>query len=129
MRLVAVYKNKSLKNVFADIAPLGTARVILSLVPHIDPEIKTHSVNKEMRKELCKLLKALPVSISGLLGFDKAVVADGGVDIREVDTKTMRSTKISNLFLTGDMLHIDRPSGGFSLQLCWTTGFVAGKNV
>ncbi|MEY4602578.1 MAG: hypothetical protein RL292_519, partial [Candidatus Parcubacteria bacterium] len=67
-------------------------------------------------------------SISGLLGFDKAVVADGGVDIREVDTKTMRSTKIENLFLTGDMLHIDRPSGGFSLQLCWTTGFVAGKN-
>ncbi len=121
-------KNKTLKNVFVDLAPKGTARVILSLVPHIDPEIKTHSISKEMRKELCKLLKALPVSISGLLGFDKAVVADGGVDIREVDTKTMRSTKIDNLFLTGDMLHIDRPSGGFSLQLCWTTGFVAGKN-
>lgn len=122
-------KNKALKNVFSEIAPKGTTRVLLSLVPHIDPEIKTHSVNKEMRKDLCKLLKALPVSISGLLGFDKAVVADGGVDIREVDTKTMKSTKISNLFLTGDMLHIDRPSGGFSLQLCWTTGYVAGKNV
>ena len=121
-------KNKALKNVFSELAPKGTTRVILSLLPHIDPEIKTHSVNKEMRKDLCKLLKALPVSISGLLGFDKAVVADGGVDIREVDTKTMKSTKISNLFLTGDMLHIDRPSGGFSLQLCWTTGFVAGKN-
>lgn len=122
------HKNKALKNVFADIAPKGTARALLSLVPHIDPDIKTHSVTKEMRKDLCKLLKALPVSISGLLGFDKAVVADGGVDIREVDTKTMRSTKIDNLFLTGDTLHIDRPSGGFSLQLCWTTGCVAGKN-
>lgn len=121
-------KNKALKNVFSEIAPRGTTRVLLSLLPHIDPETKTHSVSKEMRKDLCKLLKALPVSISGLLGFDKAVVADGGVDIREVDTKTMRSTKIENLFLTGDMLHIDRPSGGFSLQLCWTTGFVAGKN-
>jgi len=122
-------KNKALKNVFTDLAPKGTARVILSLLPHIDPETKTHSVNKDMRKDLSRLLKALPVSISGLLGFDKAVVADGGVDIREVDTKTMRSTKIDNLFLTGDVLHIDRPSGGFSLQLCWTTGFVAGKNV
>lgn len=122
------HKNKALKNVFSELAPKGTTRVLLSLVPHIDPEIKTHSVNKEMRKDLCKLLKALPVSISGLLGFDKAVVADGGVDIREVDTKTMKSTKIDNLYLTGDMLHIDRPSGGFSLQLCWTTGFVAGKN-
>lgn len=121
-------KNKALKNVFSEIAPKGTARVLLSLLPHIDPETKTHSVNKEMRKDLCKLLKALPVSISGLLGFDKAVVADGGVDIREIDTKTMRSTKITNLFLTGDMLHINRNTGGFSLQLCWTTGFVAGKN-
>jgi len=124
-----INKNKALKNVFTDLAPKGTARVILSLLPHIDPETKTHSVNKDMRKDLSRLLKALPVSISGLLGFDKAVVADGGVDIREVDTKTMRSTKIDNLFLTGDVLHIDRPSGGFSLQLCWTTGFVAGKNV
>ncbi|MCX6703522.1 MAG: aminoacetone oxidase family FAD-binding enzyme [Candidatus Zambryskibacteria bacterium] len=121
-------KNKALKNVFSELAPKGTSRVLFSLVPHIDPDLKTHSVSKEMRKDLCKLLKALPLSISGLLGFDKAVVADGGVDIREVDTKTMRSTKIANLFLTGDMIHIDRPSGGFSLQLCWTTGYVAGKN-
>lgn len=122
-------KNKALKNVFSDIAPKGTGRVLLSLLPHIDTDTKVHSVTKEMRKDIARLLKALPVSISGLLGFDKAVVADGGVDIREVDTKTMRSTKIGNLFLTGDMLHIDRPSGGFSLQLCWTTGYVAGINV
>ncbi|MHB1316366.1 MAG: BaiN/RdsA family NAD(P)/FAD-dependent oxidoreductase [Minisyncoccota bacterium] len=122
-------KNKAFKNVFGDIAPKGTARVLLSLLPHIDGDIKTHSVTKEMRKDICRLLKALPVSILGLLGFDKAVVADGGVDIKEVDTKTMKSQKIDNLFLTGDMLHIDRPSGGFSLQLCWTTGYVAGINV
>lgn len=123
------HKNKALKNVFSDIAPKGTARVLLALLPHINPETKTHSVTKEMRKDIVKLLKALPLSISGLLGFDKAVVADGGIDIREVDTKTMRSKKIDNLFLTGDVLHIDRPSGGFSLQLCWTTGYVAGKHV
>jgi predicted Rossmann fold flavoprotein len=122
-------KNKALKNVFSDIAPKGTGRVLLSLLSHIDTDTKVHSVTKEMRKDIARLLKALSVSISGLLGFDKAVVADGGVDIREVDTKTMRSTKIGNLFLTGDMLHIDRPSGGFSLQLCWTTGYVAGINV
>lgn len=123
------HKNKALKNVFTEIAPKGTSRVLLSLLPHIDPELKTHSVTKEMRKDITRLLKALPLSISGLLGFDKAVVADGGVDMKEVDVKTMRSTKIGNLFLTGDMLHVDRPSGGFSLQLCWTTGYVAGKNV
>jgi len=57
-----------------------------------------------------------------------AVVADGGIPLSEVDTKTMRSKIISNLFITGDLLHVNRPSGGYSLQLCWTTGWVAGLN-
>jgi len=60
--------------------------------------------------------------------FDRAVVADGGVALSEIDTRTMRSKKIRNLFIIGDLLHITRPSGGYSLQLCWTTGFVAGKH-
>ncbi len=62
------------------------------------------------------------------MGYDRAVVADGGVPLSEIDTKTMRSKKIENLFVTGDLLHINRPSGGYSLQLCWTTGYVAGSN-
>lgn len=66
-----------------------------------------------MRKSIVRLLKALPITITGLMGFDRAVVADGGVDIDEVDMRTMRSKKIPNLFLTGDILHIERPSGGF----------------
>ena len=122
-------KNKQLKNVFSEIAPKGASKSILSLVSHIDPDQQVNNVSKEARKELTRLLKALPVAITGLMGFDKAVVADGGVDITEVDFKTMRSKKITNLFITGDLLNIERPSGGFSLQLCWTTGFVAGKNV
>ena len=60
------------------------------------------------------------------MGYDRAVVADGGVPLSEIDTRTMRSKVCSNLFITGDLLHINRPSGGYSLQLCWTTGFVAG---
>ena len=74
------------------------------------------------------LLKALPVTVTGLMGYERAVVADGGVALEEIDTRTMRSLKIENLFVTGDLLHISRPSGGYSLQLCWTTGFVAGDN-
>ena len=56
------------------------------------------------------------------------IVADGGILLSEIDTKTMRSKKVSNLFVTGDLLDIRRPSGGFSLQLCWTTGYVAGTH-
>lgn len=121
-------KNKFLKNVFKVIAPKGASAAVLSLLPNIDPEIQVNSITKVQRKQIVNLLKALPVSITGLMGLDKAVVVDGGVDLKEVDAKTMGSKLYSNLFVTGDLLHISRPSGGYSLQLCWTTGYVAGNH-
>lgn len=121
-------KNKMLKNVMDDIVPHGTIEAVFSLIPEINPEIKVHSITKENRKNLVALLKALPVTIVGLMGYDRAVVADGGVDLTEVDMKSMRSKILKNLYITGDLLHINRPSGGFPLQICWTTGFVAGSN-
>lgn len=121
-------KNKMIKNVIDDIVPHGMSTAMWTLVPSIDPDTKVHSVTKEQRKILVDTLKALPLTIIGLLGYDKAVVADGGIPLTEVDTKTMRSKVLKNLFITGDLLHINRPSGGFSLQLCWTTGFVSGSN-
>ena len=121
-------KNKFLKNVFKEIAPPGTGAIILSLESSIDPETKVHSVTKGNRRALAKLLKALPVTVGGLMGFDRAVVADGGLPLTEVDTKTMCSRAYANLYVTGDLLHITRPSGGYSLQLAWTTGYVAGSH-
>jgi predicted Rossmann fold flavoprotein len=122
-------KNKVLKNVFRHIVSSGTAQAILSLATSIDPEKKVHSVSKIERKALVHLLKALPVTITGLMGYERAVVADGGVALSEIDAKTMRSRRFENLFVTGDLLHVSRPSGGYSLQLCWTTGWVAGSSV
>ncbi len=120
-------KNKMLKNIFKLVVPPGTAPGIAQLFPTIDFEKKIHSVSKEERKQIVRTLKALPVTITGLMGYDRAVVADGGVALEEVDTRTMRSKFYSNLYITGDLLHISRPSGGYSLQLCWTTGYVAGS--
>ena len=74
-------------------------------------------------------MKEIPLSVKGLLGKDKAVVSSGGVALTEIDFKTMESRIIKGLYLVGDVLNIDRPSGGYSLQLCWTTGFVAGSSV
>lgn len=131
-RIIAVFdanKNKMLKNVFQDIAPEGTSQSILSLLKgSVDPEKKVHSVTKEERKSIVRLLKALPLTITGLMGYDRAVIADGGVPLAEIDMRTMRSKKIENLFIVGDLLNINRPSGGYSLQLCWTTGYLAGSN-
>ncbi len=122
-------KNKMLKNVLAELAPVGT---LSALLHHADTvvivETKVNSVTKEMRRELAARFKKLPLTITGLMGFGKAVVADGGVPLTEVDTRTMKSKLVENLFIVGDLLDINRPSGGYSLQLCWTTGYIAGAS-
>jgi len=123
------YKNKVLKNVLKEITPEGFSPGFRMLLPEEMLETKVHSITKEQRKIIVHLLKELPLTITQLMGFERAVVADGGVILSEIDMKTMRSKVISNLFVTGDLLNITRPSGGYSLQLCWTSGFVAGNNV
>jgi len=121
-------KNKILKNVLKEICPDGTTPGISILLKGIDLETKVHSVTKTQRRQIVDILKALPVYITNLMGYDRAVVADGGVMLNEIDTKTMRSKLFNNLLITGDLLNINRPSGGYGLQLCWTTGWVAGGN-
>jgi predicted Rossmann fold flavoprotein len=122
------HKNKEFKNIVKEIMPEGVQKgIVMVLSEYIDMSTKVHSITKEERKVIARLLKALPFTVEGLMGFDRAVVADGGVPLEEIDMRTMRSKKISNLLVTGDMLHINRPSGGFSLQLCWSTGYVAGS--
>lgn len=121
-------KNKMLKNVLDEIVPHGTISAILSIIKDVDGDTKVHSIKKEARKGIVALLKALPVTITGLMGFDRAVVADGGVDLAEVDMRTMKSKLFDNMYVTGDLLHINRPSGGFSLQICWTSGYIAGSD-
>jgi predicted flavoprotein YhiN len=73
-------------------------------------------------------LRKFDFTVEKLLGFDKSIVSSGGLDLKEVDFKTMQSKLYENLYFAGDILDFDRQSGGFSLQLCWTTGYVAGKN-
>ncbi|MFA5840825.1 MAG: NAD(P)/FAD-dependent oxidoreductase [Candidatus Paceibacterota bacterium] len=121
-------KNKIFKNVLSEIVPKGTADAILTLLKDIDGDIKVHSIFKEERKILVNTLKALPATILSLMGADRAVVTDGGVDLKEIDMKTMKSKMIDNLFVIGDLLHMDHKSGGYSLQICWTTGYIAGSN-
>ena len=123
------HKNKALKNIIKEFVPLGTHKGIATLLgEQLDIAKQVNAVTKEERKKIVHLLKALPLTVEGLMGFDRAVVADGGVPLTEVDMRTMCSRVVPNLFLTGDLLHINRPSGGYSLQLCWSTGYVAGEH-
>lgn len=117
--------NKKLKNVLSRIIPTFLVSTILTLT-EIDGQTFNHSVSSEDRVKLVKQMKEIKLHVKGLLGKDKAIVSSGGVVLTEVDFKTMQSRIVPNLYIVGDVLNIDRPSGGYSLQLCWTTGYVAG---
>lgn len=130
-RVISIFdnnKNKLFKNVIKECVPEGLSDAVLMLLDKSLAETKVHSITKEDRKKLIHVLKGAKVTITGLMGYDRAVVADGGVPLNEIDMKTFGSKKVENLSITGDLLHINRPSGGFSLQLCWTSGFIAGDN-
>ncbi|HSR87733.1 MAG TPA: aminoacetone oxidase family FAD-binding enzyme [Pontiella sp.] len=121
-------KNKIVRNVLRQIVPAGMAR---ALAANLSPELmekKVNIVTQEERRTLIRSAKGLPLTVTGTMGYDWAVVCDGGVPLTEIDTRTMASRLHPNLFVAGDLLHVSRPSGGYSLQLCWTTGFIAGEN-
>lgn len=120
-------KNKRIKNNIGGIVPPKLGHVLLKLA-EVPADTPLFQLTRDHRLAFARLLKALPLHVSGLLGADKAVVTGGGVDLREVIFKTMQSKLYENLFFAGDILDFDRPSGGFSLQICWTTGFVAGTS-
>lgn len=119
--------NKQIKNVLREIVVPLLVPVLIRL-SGIDPEKEVNSITKEERLALVKLLKDFRLQVDGLLGPEKAIVTSGGVALQEVNFKSMQSRLYPNLFLVGDILNIDRPSGGYSLQLCWTTGYVAGES-
>ncbi|OGG69471.1 hypothetical protein A3C20_00690 [Candidatus Kaiserbacteria bacterium RIFCSPHIGHO2_02_FULL_55_25] len=120
--------NKKIKNVLNSVVPTALVSILLELAD-IKGDTPCHSVTRPQRLALAHLLKHLRVTVRGLLGLDKAIITSGGVALEEIDWKSMRSLKYPNLHIVGDLLDIDRPSGGYSLQLCWTTGFVAGSAV
>lgn len=129
-KIMAVFeagKNKLIKNNIGELVQPRLGLVLLTLAG-IDPMTPLYRLTREDRLAFGALLKDLTMSVSGLLGEDKAIVTGGGVDLKEVEFKTMRSKKIANLFFAGDILDFDRPSGGFSLQICWTTGYTAGSS-
>lgn len=121
------HKNKDMQNVVRKLVPDGMAEAVLENLDPTLAQAKVHSITKDVRERLADLLKALPLTITDTMGLDWAVISDGGVDLQDVDTKTMQSKHHPNLYFVGDMLHVNRPSGGYSLQLCWTTGWVAGS--
>ena len=118
--------NKHIKNCLDMLLPQKLVPVITKIAG-IDPEKKAHCVTKEERKTLVRLMKEFGVHVAGLPGFEKAVITAGGIELSEVDSKTMRSKLIDNLYFAGEVLDLDGPTGGYNLQVCWSTGYCAGE--
>jgi predicted Rossmann fold flavoprotein len=120
-------QNKIFKNALDELLPQRLIPIVIEL-SGIDPQKKINLVTKEERKKLVHLLKEFELNVEKLLGFDKAVITSGGVSLREVDPKTMKSKIIDNLYFAGEVLDLDAPTGGYNLQESWSTGHLAGKS-
>ena len=118
-------QNRLIKNALTGFVPSSLAPALISLA-ELDGEKQVNLLSRAERLKIIKLIKNLSLTVTGLMGLEKAIITRGGVDLTEVNLRTMQSRRQNNLYITGDLLDINRPSGGYSLQLCWTTGYVAG---
>lgn len=120
--------NRQFKNSLSALLPAKLIPVMIAL-SGIDPEKKVNSVTREERKNLLRLLKHFPGTITGLSGFQEAVITRGGIPVKEVNPSTMESKLLPGLYLCGEMLDVDALTGGFNLQIAWSTGYLAGISI
>ncbi len=121
------YTNKEFKNSLDDLLPKKLIPVIIEL-SGIDENKKVNQITKEERKRLVKLLKNLQITITGFMPFDIAVITSGGVDVKDINPKTMESKIVKGIYFAGEILDVDAYTGGFNLQIAFSTGYAAGKN-
>lgn len=122
------FANKDFINSLDELLPQKLIPVIVELA-EIDPRKKVNSITKEERKRLVSLLKALPLTITGVTGYNEAVVTCGGIETDEIDPSTMESKLVKNLHFAGEVLDVDAYTGGFNLQIAFSTGYTAGEFV
>ena len=121
-------QNKQFKNVIGVLFPSSLTPVIIGLGPI--PEDKViHDISREERLAFGSLIKAFPFTITGLGSFSEAVITRGGVSVREIQPGTMESKKIKNLYFIGEVLDLDAVTGGYNLQIAWSTAYLAATDV
>ncbi len=120
------FSNKQFKNSLDELLPAKLIPVIVDL-SGIDPYKAVNVVSREERKNLVHLLKNLVMTVIGTGNFNEAIITIGGVNVKEINASTMESKLVKNLFFAGEVLDIDAMTGGFNLQIAWSTGYLAGE--
>lgn len=128
MREFSGQENRQFKNVIPSLLPAKAVPVFLKL-GIISPEKVIHDVTRQERKEFIKILKHFPFTITGLGGYNEAVVTKGGVSLKEIHPGTMESKKVKGLYFIGEVLDADGLTGGFNLQIAWSTAHAAAESI
>ena len=121
-------KNRQFKNSLAHLLPAKMIPVILML-SGVDPEKKVNEISREERGKLVSLLKHLPLTVTGLRGWNEAIITKGGISVKDINPSTMESKRMHHLYFCGEVLDLDALTGGYNLQIAWSTGHLAGSCV
>ena len=121
-------KNKQFKNSLSELLPQKMIEPIIQL-SNILPEKEVNSITKEERKKLVSLIKKFTLTISGFRPLDEGIITSGGVNVKEINPKTMESKLVKGLFFAGEVIDVDAYTGGFNLQIAYSTGYLAGAHV
>jgi len=121
------YNNKQFKNSLSDLLPSSMIPVIVRL-SGIDPEKAVNLITREERHGLVKILKGLELNISKTRDFNEAIITQGGISVKSINPSTMESKQIRNLYFCGEMMDVDALTGGFNLQIAWSSGHLAGES-
>lgn len=121
-------QNRQFKNAVGKLFPAKLIPVMIEL-SGIDEDKKVNIISREERQRFVSLIKNLPVTLSGLRGYNEAIITKGGVKVKEIDPGTMESKLVRGLYFAGEVLDLDAVTGGFNLQIAWSTGYAAGMSV
>ena len=128
LRDLEQYKNRSMENALTDLLPRSMIPVVLRRLD-IPADLQANSLTKQQRRAMVELLKGFPLDISGKRPVAEAIITSGGVKTSEIDPKTMESKKVRGLFFAGEIIDCDAYTGGFNLQIAWSTAYAAGMSV
>lgn len=120
-------KNKQFRNALSHLFPQKLIPVMINL-SGIDPEKKVNEITREERKAFVELIKNVPMTIDGVRDFKEAIITKGGVSVKQVNPSTMESKLVQGLYFAGEVLDLDALTGGYNLQIAWSTGYLAGVN-
>ena len=122
------FLNKQFKNALVHLYPARLVPVMVEL-SGISPEKKVNEITREERQQIIRATKNFPLTLTGLRDYKEAIITQGGVSVKEINPSTMESKKVSGLYFAGEVLDLDAVTGGFNLQIAWSTGYAAGSHI